>query len=126
MTNYANPANTGNIKITGGTLGLTAPTDGTYKGIALMQDKAGTDDGKKSQNHINGNNGASITGAIYIPNRSLFYNGGAGTTSPCLQIVSKRVEFSGSSKFKVSNQCAAAGLSPIGGGNNARRVRLVA
>jgi len=126
MTNYTDPTKTGNIKITGGNLALTAPSSGTYQGLVLMQDARGTDTGKKTQNQINGNNGASLTGAIYIPNRSLLYNGGAGTTAPCLQIVSKRVEFSGSSKFKVSNECAAAGLSPIGGGDNARRVRLVA
>jgi len=124
MTNFANPASTGNIKITGGTLSLTAPTDdGTYKGVALYQDRRATDDGTTGQNQINGNNGASVTGAVYLANRSLLYNGGSGTVAACLQIVSKRVAFSGNSNFKLTSECPLQGMSPIGGG---QRVRLVA
>jgi len=124
MTNFANPAATGNIKITGGTLNLTAPTDdGTYKGVALYQDRRATDDGTTGQNQINGNNGASITGAVYLANRSLLYNGGSSTVAACMQIVSKRVSFSGNSNFKLTSECPLKGMTPIGGG---QRVRLVA
>jgi hypothetical protein len=124
MTNFANPANTGNIKITGGTLSLTAPTDeGTYKGIALYQDRRASDDKTMGQNQINGNNGASITGAVYLANRSLLYNGGSQTVAACMQIVSKRVSFSGNSNFKLTSECPLKGITPIGGG---QRVRLVA
>jgi len=119
-----NPAQTGNIKITGGTLSLTAPTDdGTYKGVALYQDRRATDDGTTGQNQINGNNGASITGAVYLANRSLLYNGGSQTAAACMQIVSKRVAFSGNSNFKLTSECPLKGMTPIGGG---QRVRLVA
>ena len=85
-----------------------------------------TDSGQKTQNQINGNNGASVQGIVYVPNQSLLYNGGGKANSACLQIVTKRVEFSGSSKITVSNQCAAFGIDPIGSGDSARRVRLVA
>jgi hypothetical protein len=123
MTDFSNPANTGSIKLTGGNLNITAPTTGTYKGIALYQDRRATDDGTKSQNHINGNNNGSVTGVVYIPNQSVLYNGGGGTDAACLQLVGKRVEFGGNSNIKVASKCPNTGMVPIGGGT---RVRLVA
>lgn len=129
MTNFTNPANTGNIKITGGTLNLTAPTTGTYKGIALYQDRLASDSGQKAQNHINGNSGQSITGAIYIPGRSILYNGGGNYVADstvegaCMMLVAKRVEFGGNSKVKALDECEAEGLPEPKAG---KRVRLVA
>jgi hypothetical protein len=125
MTNFATPANTGNVKITGGTLSITAPIEegSTYKGVAFYQDRRATDTGFPGQNQINGNNGASITGAIYFANRSLLYNGGSQTVAACMQIVSRRVSFSGNSNFKLTSECPLSGMTEIGGG---QRVRLVA
>jgi Flp pilus assembly protein TadG len=123
MTDFTNPANTGSIKLTGGNLSITAPTTGTYKGIAFYQDRGATDDGSKSQNHINGNSNGSVTGVVYIPNQSVLYNGGGGLTAACLQLIGKRVEFGGSSMIKVASKCPGTGMTPIGGGT---RVRLVA
>jgi Flp pilus assembly protein TadG len=129
MTNFTDPTKTGNIKLTGGSVSLTAPTTGTYKGIALYQDSKATDTGQKTQNQINGNNGQSITGAIYIPNQSVLYNGGGsysgvGTeVGACMMLVGKRVEFGGNSKIKALDQCTGAGLPAAEAG---KRVRLVA
>lgn len=123
LTNSSNPATTGNIRLNGGTVNITAPTTGTYKGIALYQDRRATDDGSKSQNHVNGNSGAAVTGVIYTPSRSLLYNGGGGLASVCMQIIGRRVEFTGNSNIKISSECGDAGLGVIGGG---RKVRLVA
>jgi Flp pilus assembly protein TadG len=129
MTKFGDPANTGNIKITGGEVNLKAPTTGTYKGIALYQDRLASDNGQKSQNHINGNSGQSITGAIYIPGRSVLYNGGGNYSGlplevgACMMLIGKRVEFGGNSKIKTLADCTADGLpAPTAG----RRVRLVA
>ena len=130
LTNSADPSATGNIKLTGGVLSLVAPTSDTnpFKGIALMQDRRATDTNPNSPaNSIVGNNGASVTGAVYIPNQAVKYSGGSTTTAACLQIVAKRTTFTGNSKIKVSNECAAAGISPIGSGSDsARKVRLIA
>jgi Flp pilus assembly protein TadG len=129
MTNFATPASTGNIKLTGGSISMTAPTTGPYKGIALYQDPRATDTGSKTQNQINGNNGQSITGAIYIPNQSVLYNGGGsysgvGTeVGACMMLIGKRVEFGGNSKIKALDQCTGAGLPAPEAG---KRVRLVA
>jgi Flp pilus assembly protein TadG len=130
LTNSANPSATGNIKLTGGVLSLTAPVGDTdaFKGIALMQDRGATDHGGSSpENSILGNNGTSVQGAVYIPNQAIKYSGGSTTTAACLQIVAKRTTFTGNSKIKVSNECAAFGISPIGSGSDsARKVRLIA
>ena len=135
LTNSANPSATGSIKLTGGTLALTAPTTDTstdaaynFKGIALMQDRRATDSNPNTPaNTVQGTNGTSVQGAIYIPNQDLKYSGGSDTASACLQIVAKRTLFTGNSKIKVSNECAAAGISPIGSGaDSARKVRLIA
>jgi Flp pilus assembly protein TadG len=135
LTNSANPAATGSIKLTGGTLSITAPTTDTstdaaynFKGIALMQDRRATDSNPNTPaNTVQGTNGTSVQGAIYIPNQDLKYSGGSDTASACLQIVAKRTLFTGNSKIKVSNECAAAGISPIGSGaDSARKVRLIA
>jgi hypothetical protein len=123
LTNFTNPALTGNIQLTGGTLDISAPTaDGTWKGIALYQDGRATDTGKKTQNQINGNNGTSVEGVIYVPNQSLLYNGGSSTSAACLQIVVKRAEFSGNSAMQTLNDCPDFGFK----GGSSRRVRLVA
>jgi hypothetical protein len=130
LTNSANPSATGNIKLTGGVLSLVAPTSDTnpFKGIALMQDRSATDHGGSSpENTILGNNGTSVQGAVYIPNQAVKYSGGSTTSAACLQIVTKRATFTGNSKIKVSNECAAFGISPIGSGSDsARKVRLIA
>lgn len=137
MTKFGDPANTGGVKLTGGSLSLSPPrsstaADGTvttignqtWKGIALYQDPRATDDGKTApQNHINGNSATSLQGAVYFGNQSLLFNGGGSDVAACLQVVAKRVTFSGNSKIKAASLCGGYGLGSIGGG---RRVKLVA
>jgi Flp pilus assembly protein TadG len=129
MTKFGDQANTGSVKLTGGALSITAPTTGTYQGIAFYQDRLATDTGQKTQNQINGNSGQSVTGAIYIPNQSILYNGGGsysglGTeVGACMMLVAKRVEFGGNSKIKALDQCTGAGEPKSEAG---QRVRLVA
>jgi Flp pilus assembly protein TadG len=140
LTNFTNPANTGSVKLTGGTVNLSPPrqiattgSDGnpkitdlgnqSWKGIALYQDPRATDDGKNApQNKITGNSALSVQGVVYFGNQSLEFVGGGKDVAACLQVVSKRVTFSGNSTIKAASQCGSYGLNAIGGG---RRVRLV-
>ncbi|GAA4012547.1 pilus assembly protein TadG-related protein [Sphingomonas swuensis] len=127
MTNFTNRAQTGNFRFTGGTLNVKAPTgDGEpYKGVALYQDRMATDDGKRGTNHVNGNNTSGIQGVMYMPNRSLLYNGGGGVAQQkCMQIVARRVDFTGNSGFKMGSTCGGAGITGQTGGG--WLVRLVA
>jgi hypothetical protein len=127
MTNFDNPANTGSIKLTGGTVDIKAPvlnSGAPYEGIAFFQDRKATDSGQKTQNQVNGNSSGGVEGVIYIPNQSLLYNGGGNNTAICMMIVGKRLEFTGNSKIKLASDCGAAGIPNTGDGT--RRVRLIA
>ncbi|HWJ59511.1 MAG TPA: Tad domain-containing protein [Sphingomicrobium sp.] len=104
---------------------ITAPTSGTFKGIAIYQDRRASD--STPGNKINGNSGSIIQGALYFPKSELDYNGSGTTDAICTMFVARRVNFSGNSatsnKFKKMADCGAYGL-PSGGAT--RMVRLVA
>lgn len=138
LTNFSNPANTGTVNITGGSVSIAPPRpildasgnvigtigNQTWKGISLYQDPRATDgqNGSSAQNKINGNTSTSFQGVVYFGNQSLEYVGGGTNIAACLQVVAKRVTFSGNSLIKAASQCGSYGLSAIGGG---RLVRLV-
>jgi Flp pilus assembly protein TadG len=105
-------------------INITAPTSGTYQGIAIYQDRRATD--CDNCNKINGNSGSIITGAIYFPSQELQYNGTGNTTAQCTMFVARRVTFTGNSgtsnKFKDLADCSTEGLP---GNSTQRMVRLV-
>lgn len=86
----------------GAEISLSAPTSGTYKGVIFYQDRRAQD---QQSNKINGNSNAFYQGAFYFPKQQITFNGTAGMQTDCLQIVSRRVTFSGNSK--ISNACPA-------------------
>jgi hypothetical protein len=100
---------------------LTAPTSGTYKGIAVYQDRRAKD--CSGCNKVNGGATSVVTGALYFPSQELWYNGGASPTTTCTMIVSRRIVFTGTSRFKGLSQCVNEGLPSS---NTVRMVRLVA
>ena len=107
-------------------INLSAPTTGTFAGIALYQDRRAVDS-PSNVNKINGNSGSKIQGAIYFPNQQLEYNGTGTTDAICTMFVAKRIVFTGNSstsnKFKKLADCAAFGMGDKGA---VRIVRLVA
>lgn len=109
----------------GANVNITAPTSGTYQGIAIMQDRrAATCTG--NCNSINGNSSSIITGAIYFPSQEIWYNGTGTTSATCTMFVAKRITFTGNSgitnKFKSLADCASAGLPA---NSTVKMVRLV-
>lgn len=129
MTNFANRTATGNVRLTGGTVNIMAP-DATavgnpYMGVVLYQDRLAADDNKRGTNHVNGNNTSGVRGVIYMPSRSLLYNGsGTIDEQQCMQLVARRIEFTGNSAFKMGSLCGYAGMHGHTGGG--WLVRLVA
>jgi len=105
---------------------LTAPTSGTFQGIAIFQDRRAVD--TNQDNKVNGNSGSMILGALYFPSQQLDYNGTGTTDAICTMFVARRLKFSGNStttnKFKKLSDCSAYGIPS--GGNATRMVRLVA
>jgi Flp pilus assembly protein TadG len=116
-TAATDPSSIGTVSLEGGELNLVAPTSGTYKGISIYQDRRATaDNGDK----VNGNSTSKLEGALYFPRADLTFNGTAGMNTNCLQLVAKRVTFTGNSG--ITNSCpAGSGASSFAG----KRVRLV-
>lgn len=111
LTNKSSGASAtiGNITANATTkVNITAPTTGTFKGLAIYQDRRATD--CNNCNKINGNSNSLITGAIYFPNQELQYNGTGNTSAICAKFIAKRVTFTGNSgtnNFKGLDQCTA-------------------
>ena len=113
----ATPSNIGTISVRGGaTVNVSAPTTGTYAGIAFFQDPAvaqGNLVSNTAPNSFNGGTTQNITGAIYFPNQAVSFGGGSSTGgSQCTQLVAQVVTFSGNSQF--NNSCTGTGTKQIG------------
>jgi Flp pilus assembly protein TadG len=121
-TAATNPGSIGNMDINAGaTLDLTSTNSGTYQGILVYQDRralSGTSASRQST--VNGNATSSLAGAFYFPSQQLTFNGTAGMTTDCLQLVARTVLYSGN--MHISNTCDAdSGANSFTG----RKVRLV-
>ncbi|MDP9085900.1 MAG: hypothetical protein M3N02_03925 [Pseudomonadota bacterium] len=102
---------------------ISAPTSGTFKGIAIYQDRRATGNTDK----INGGSGSVITGAVYFPSDTLWINGSGGATALCAMWVAKDIVFTGNSGITLNAMsdaaCATSG-EPTGGA--VKVIRLVA
>ena len=116
--NASSTATIGTINMNGSAnLNLTAPKTGPYKGILIYQDRRATPDNSVK---INGNSGSYIEGAFYFPKADFEFSGNSGVNSNCMQIVVKKIKFTGSSA--VNNTCpTGSGASSFQG----KRIRLV-
>jgi hypothetical protein len=91
------------------TVNLTAPTSGSLAGLAIFQDRRSCSSCSAT---MIGGSGQNITGAIYFPDNSVQYGGGATTGGAvCTQLVAYQIVFKGNSKFNSS--CDSAGTKPI-------------
>ena len=108
----------GQVDLSGGEVDLIAPSSGTYKGIAIYQDRRASNSSVK--NVINGNSSSSYQGAFYFPNQEMVFAGTSGISTACVQMVARRVTFTGTSA--ITNVCPpGSGASSFKG----RSVRLV-
>ncbi|MEO7655142.1 MAG: Tad domain-containing protein [Sphingomicrobium sp.] len=107
-------------------INMSAPTTGTYAGLAIFQDRRAKDSAS-ANNLINGNSSSVINGTVYFPNQELIYNGTGNTAAVCTMFVAKRLIFSGNSgttnKFKKASECAGYSLPVV---STTLRIRLVA
>ena len=105
----------------GANVTITAPTSGTYSGIAMFGDRL-TCSGN-GNNSLNGQSNAciptiqgggtqNVTGAIYFPIQTVSYAGGSSTGgSNCTQLIADQINFTGGSTFNSS--CTGDGTQPI-------------
>lgn len=101
----------------GARVNLAAPTSGAFSGVLFYQDRRAPL--VNQANKINGNSSSRLQGAIYFPSQEVEFTGNAGMDIRCIQLVARRLKFSGSST--ITNQCANSGVEPILG----TRVKLV-
>jgi hypothetical protein len=100
----------------GANLTLTAPTSGTYKGVAMYQVGLTCNGNGNNNNGCNptlqGTGTQNITGAIYFPKSTISYSGGASTGgAQCTQLVADKINFTGGSTF--NSNCTSAGTKTI-------------
>jgi hypothetical protein len=104
----------GNVKITGGTVTLRAPSVASptaqypYPGILFYKDRRTT---TSTDNKLTGGSTMNLTGAMYFPHDSVEYQGNT-VANGCTLIVADTIKLSGTSKLSSSG-CAALGLEPI-------------
>jgi Flp pilus assembly protein TadG len=100
---------------------ITAPTTGTFTGIAIYQDRRASD--CSGCNKLNGGSSSAITGAVYFPSQELWFNGGTSPSMTCTMVVARRVTLTGNSKFKGLSDCVNEGLPQS---TSVKMIRLVA
>lgn len=102
-TASTNPSSIATLDMNGGaTVNLKATTSGTYAGVLFYQDRRAP---RNITNKVNGNSSSFIQGAIYLPSQIIEYSGGAGMKTDCLQLVSRRLSFTGNANIR--NECPA-------------------
>jgi hypothetical protein len=103
LTNNNPASGVGNIDMNGNSkMTLSAPTTGTYAGVLFYQDRrAPTSGGSK----FNGTSSSMMQGAIYMPREDITFNGTTGMNVKCLQMVTWRMTFTGTSE--ITNVCPA-------------------
>ena len=124
LTNkVANSTQIGVVDIQGSpTINMSAMTTGTYAGILFYQDRRAVDgNGQNYQHHINGSATSSFTGAFYFPKQEVYFNGTSGMNTNCVQMVGRRVNFSGNTT--ITNTCPTDWPGPNFDG---QMIRLVA
>ena len=94
---------------------MTAPSSGTYAGVALFQERA-TCSGNSNAcaNSLDGGSTQNIQGAIYFPNNAVDFNGGASSgalAATCTQLFAYTINFSGNSN--LSTTCAGVGTQTV-------------
>jgi Flp pilus assembly protein TadG len=97
----SDPGSIATVDMNGGaTINLKATTTGTYAGILFYQDRRATD---SATNKFNGNSQSRYQGAIYVPNQAVWWNGTTDMDIRCLQLVARRIDFTGNSV--ITNEC---------------------
>jgi Flp pilus assembly protein TadG len=82
----------GSVSMSTGTFDISAPTSGTYAGVALYQNASDT-----SGISLTGNAALTLTGVFYAPGAQITFTGGSGSVSTGMTLVASSFKFSGSS-----------------------------
>ena len=118
-TAATDPASVAKLKIDAGAqLNLTAPSSGTYGGLLIYQDRRAA---PLNSAYMAGGSSGKLEGAIYLPAASVTVAGSSQTNTDCLQLIGRRLYFTGG--ISIANSCSAGGAAKAFSGTY---VRLVA
>lgn len=94
-------------------LSLAAPTDPSdpYSGILFYGNATASAQGVTHQ--MLGSSGSVLTGAIYMPQSNVVYQGNSTISGSCLQIIANKVTFTGNTEIDLGASCAGAGTKPL-------------
>nr|WP_166178662.1 pilus assembly protein TadG-related protein [Altererythrobacter segetis] len=100
-TAASTPSSVASLSMNGGaTVNLTATTTGTYAGVLFYQDRRAPAGGS---NTVNGNSSSKLQGGFYFKSQDLSFSGDSGMATDCVQLVSRRVTFTGNNS--IVNTC---------------------
>jgi hypothetical protein len=92
----------------GANVNLTAPTTGTFHGIAIIQQQgAGI-----AASTVAGGAKMNITGTMVFPSSLVQFSNGSTNSASCTHLIAFQIQFSGGSRF--GNNCAGTGVATIG------------
>jgi len=79
---------------------ITAPTSGTFNGIAVYQDRRAVGG---NVDKINGGTNNVISGVVYFPKDTLWLNGTGNSVSLCSMFVANKLVFNGNGTIAISS-----------------------
>jgi hypothetical protein len=88
------------------TVGISAPTTGTYAGIVVWF-------GDSSAVTWNGGNTSTFQGAIYAPTATVTYAGNAASTSTCARLIAAAIALKGTSNATFDNSGCPTVAGPV-------------
>jgi Flp pilus assembly protein TadG len=99
--------NGASVKFNGGaTFDLRARTEDPFSGLLFFGDRDET-----ATQSVNGGAGAIFQGAIYFASAFVQYNGGAGVSDGCTQVIADTIELLGNADIEA--ECDGKGTKPI-------------
>ncbi len=117
-TSSTNMSTVATSKMNGnGSWQVTAPETGPYAGIMLYQDRRAP---SGTTNAVTGDNNSKMQGAIYFPSTDLKFSGSSTMDTKCIQIVARRVTFTGNNY--IQNDCPTNSASKAIAGTQIRLV----
>jgi hypothetical protein len=98
----------GNVTMSGNSsMTITAPTSGTYAGIAFFGDRPDMN----NTNTFSGNSATTITGAIYYPTQFLTFSGASSSGTNCVQVIAAMITVVGHAYFR--SDCIGSGMADL-------------
>ncbi|MBL1255386.1 MULTISPECIES: TadE/TadG family type IV pilus assembly protein [Methylocystis] len=103
-----------NATINGGAqVDLEAPLPGATAGVPGVVIYGDRSMATGTPFKLNGGSSQTFKGVVYLPEASVSFNGGAATSSGCMQLIADTVTFTGDSNIDISG-CGAFGVTSFG------------